>query len=175
MLSRKFRTRAQLTFQRAAGGAMAIAACVALISPANAQNHQVTVTVHSVKLLDRVDAGSQADLFARVTIDGEQKATPPLKQTGRVGDTIRTEFVASKSVKPGSVPVRLEMLDKDLRSDDLIDINRLPNRRILEFNVNTRNCRIEGFASMYRCKARITRAGTERKKAEVTFTVEVRK
>lgn len=159
-----------------AGGAATLAFVAgASMSPAMAQTHQVTVTVHSIKLLDRVDAASQADLFARVTIDGEQKVTSPLKQTGRVGDTIHAEFVVSKAVKPGTVPVKLELLDKDVRSDDLIDINRLDNRRVLDFTVNTRTCRIAGFPNAYRCNSRITRAGTENKKAEVTFTVAVRK
>ncbi len=158
-----------------AGAAALLGLSAVGITPAMAQNSQVTVIVHAIKLIDRVDAFSQADLFVRATIAGETKATAPMKQTGRPGETIRTELTLSHAVKPGTHAVRLELLDKDLRSDDLIDINRIADRRVLEFTVDTRSCRIGGFASTYRCKQRITRAGSEKKAAQITFSVEVRK
>ncbi len=145
------------------------------VTPAMAQSSQITVVVHEIKLIDRVDALSQADIFVRATIAGETKATPPMKQTGRPGEVIRTELTLSGAVKPGTHAVKLELLDKDLRSDDTIDINRIADRRVLEFTVDTRSCRIGGFVSTYRCKQRITRAGAEKKAAQITFSVEVNK
>jgi hypothetical protein len=41
--------------------------------------------------------------------------------------------------------------------------------------VNTRNCRIDGFSSRFKCGQKITRAGKEKKAAEVTFIVMVKK
>lgn len=158
-----------------AGVAALLGAAAASVTPAMAQSSQITLIVHEIKLIDRVDAASQADLFVRATIADQTKATQPLKQTGRPGESIRTEITLSQAVKPGTHAVRLELLDKDLRTDDLIDINRIANRRILDFTVDTRTCRIGGFASTYRCKQRITRAGGERKAAEITFSVEVKK
>jgi hypothetical protein len=71
-------------------------------------------------------------------------------------------------------PIKVELIDKDLSQDDVIDINRLPNRRVLEFTIDTHCCRIEGFASDYSCKSRINRTGKEAKAAEITFTVDAR-
>ena len=64
-------------------------------------------------------------------------------------------------------------LTKDIAADDPIDINRVDPKRSLDFVVNTRSCRLEGFSSPYRCGQRVVRAGGERKKAEMTFFVDV--
>jgi hypothetical protein len=157
------------------GAAVFAAGATVGMAPAMAQGSQITLIVHEIKLIDRADAFSQADLFVRATIAGQTKVSPPMKQTGRPGESIRNEITLSQAVKPGRHAVRLELLDKDLRADDFIDINRIANRRFLDFTVDTRNCRIAGFAQAYRCKQRITRAGAERKAAEITFSVEVRK
>ncbi len=152
------------------------ASIVAHTPPASAQaNQQIVVTVETVKPLDRFDAASKADLYARVTIAGETKSSPVIKQTGTPGQTIRVDLTVSKSVAAGTHPVKLELLDKDLAADDLIDINSIDKRRVLEFTVNTRTCRIEGFSTTYRCKSKIVRTGKEPKKAEVMFTVDVKK
>jgi hypothetical protein len=55
----------------------------------------------------------------------------------------------------------------------LVDINRLPDKRDLDFEVDTRRCVVTGFAEEYKCGERIRRAGDERRRAEVTFTVDV--
>ena len=80
----------------------------------------------------------------------------------------------SKRVEAGRHNVKLEILDKDLTKSELIGINWVDGKRDLDFVVNTRMCRIEGFASTYKCNATISRAGNERKKAEVSFVVGVR-
>ena len=56
-----------------------------------------------------------------------------------------------------------------------VDINRLDGKRDLDFTIDTRSCRIEGFVTTYRCGQTIVRTGKERKASEVTFTVQVKK
>lgn len=132
---------------------------------------EIIITVQRVRALDKLDLFSKADFFARVTIAGKAVDSPVAKQA----DDIRPNWVIKHSVPPGVHDVRLEIFDKDLKSAELIDVNRVDGRRHLEFTVNTRSCRIGGFASGYRCRQAIRRAGAERKKAEVTFTVDVRR
>jgi hypothetical protein len=57
----------------------------------------------------------------------------------------------------------------------LVDINRLPAKRDLDFEVDTRNCTVHGFAETYSCRKIISRSGDERRKAEIQFTVDVRR
>ena len=76
---------------------------------------------------------------------------------------------------PSLVNVKLSVFDKDVSVDDPIDINRIDNKRDIDFTVNTKTCKVEGFSSTYKCGAKITRAGKEKKAAEVTFIVMVKK
>ena len=46
-------------------------------------------------------------------------------------------------------------------------------KRDLDFVVNTRSCRLEGFSQAYRCGEDVRRSGGERKKAEMVFMVQV--
>jgi hypothetical protein len=140
-----------------------------------APTHSISVRIDQVRPIDKFDELSRGDLFARVTIAGETTTTPVKKQTTSRGKIINTNWVISRDVAPGTHPIKIELIDKDLTEDDIIDINRLGNRRILEFTVDTQRCRVEGFATTYRCKSRIVRAGRERKAAEVFFTVDVKK
>lgn len=154
----------------AAFGVMAGLALIGASSPVEAQQKEIIVIIKSVKALDKLDAFSKGDFYAKVTIAGETLTSPVVKQA----DQIAPNWRLSKRVAPGRHEVKLEILDKDLTKSESIDINRLDNKRTLDFVVSTRSCRIEGFSSAYRCGSDITRAGNERKKAEVTFTVEVR-
>jgi hypothetical protein len=154
---------------------LALGGMVMCEAPAAAQSHQIVVTVHEIKALDRADVASRGDFFAQITIAGDAKATPVVKTPTQAPGSIRPDWKVTSSVKPGRNAVKIELFDKDLAKDDPIDINRLDNRRILEFTVDTRSCRIDGFASAYRCKSRIVRAGKERKAAEITFSVDVKK
>lgn len=156
---------------------IALSAALGMTSAVVAQsaNRQIVVTVHSVKPLDKYDELSLGDLFARMTINGQATSTDILKQTTQPGVVIRPKWKLSQSVAPGKHTVKFELVDKDLTVDDVIDINRLDNRRHLEFDVDTRTCRISGFLSAQRCKSRITRTGKEEKAAEVTFSVDVKK
>jgi hypothetical protein len=126
-----------------------------------------------VKALDKFDGpvGSKADFMARVTISGTVFSTKPVREQ----DEIKPNWVITKPVGHGRHDVKLEILDSDVTNPpDPIDVNRVDKKRDLDFTVDTRACRIEGFATTYRCRATITRAGAERKKAEVSFTVNVR-
>lgn len=139
--------------------------------PAAAQsNNEIVLSITRVKALDKFDEMSGADVYARVTIDGDKEETKIVKQ-----ESFSPDWVIRKKVKAGTVNVRIELVDKDLAEDDPIDINKLPNRRPLEFTVNTKKCRVEGFSSTYKCGSTIKRAGTENKKAEITFNVRVKK
>lgn len=162
---------------RHTAAALAVVTTVFAAVPAEAQSrrgpseHEITVTITRVRALDLVDAFSKADFFPRVTIDGAVQSLPPVKQQA----DITPNWVIVKKVKPGRVAVKLEILDKDLTKEEAIDINKVAGKRHQDFTVDTRSCRIEGFAGSPRCGATITRAGDERKKAEISFTVSVKK
>lgn len=140
-------------------------------TPAASAEHEVTLTIKQVRAVDRADEFSDGDYYARVTIDGETFKTDPIKQEG----TIEPNWVFTKKVNPGTVAIKLEILDKDVSVDDVIDINRVDNKRDLDFTVNTRNCRVNGFAQAYKCGSSITRAGKEKKSAEFTAVVDVKR
>jgi hypothetical protein len=150
------------------------AAAVATAALAQGKTHEVSIKISHVKALDRIDGGfaGGADFFARVTIGGETINTKPVKGANEV----KPDWVIVKSVPAGKVDVKLQILDKDpLKPDDKVDINRLPNKRDLDFTIDTNRCRVEGFASTYRCRSEIKRGGDERKKAEITFNVDVKR
>lgn len=131
---------------------------------------EVTVKILKVKALDQPDQFSKGDFYARVTIDGDTTKTEPIKQN----PTIEPNWSVSKQTSKRNVNVKVEILDKDVQNDDPIDVNRLDNKRDLDFSVDTKRCRVEGFASTYKCNSKISRAGKEKKAAEVTFTVNVK-
>jgi hypothetical protein len=147
-----------------------------LVTPALAGSptHQIVLDVREIKALDKFDEFSLGDIFARVTIAGTTQSTPILKQTAAVGQVIKPDWQIIQNVGPGVHPVKLELIDKDLSQDDVIDINKLPKRRVLEFTIDTRRCRIDGFASTYNCKSPISRAGKEAKAAGISFTVDAK-
>lgn len=151
-----------------AAAALALSALAA--APSAALATEVTVTVTKVRAIDKADEFSKGDFFARVTIDGEAQSTEPIKQQ----NVDKPDWKLSKKVKDGDVKVTLEILDKDVAQDDPIDINRVDNKRSLDFTVNTKSCRISGFSSGYKCGATITRTGKEKKAAEVSFKVNVK-
>ncbi len=157
---------------RAAAAAAAIlsGAVFAVSSVDAASEREVTVTVLSVRAIDKVDEFSKGDFYARVTIDGETMKTNPIRQA----NIDKPDWKLSKKVKPGVINVKLEILDKDIAKDDPIDINRVDSKRDLDFSVSTKTCRVSGFASSYKCGSSITRQGGEKKAAEVTFKVDVK-
>lgn len=138
-------------------------------STSSAREVEVQVTIHRLIALDKGDAFSSEDFFARVTIDGQVFKSERIRQT----DAVIPNWRFAAVVPSGRVDVRIEVFDKDLAADDPIDINRVDPKRSLDFVVNTRSCRLEGFSSPYRCRQDVVRAGGERKKAEMTFSVDV--
>lgn len=155
--------------------ALAVALGTATASVAQSAGPKIVITVHELKPSDKYDELTPGDLFARMTINGQATSTEILKQATQPGVVIKPNWTLSQAVAPGKHKVKLELVDKDLSVDDVIDINRLDNRRELEFEVDTRSCRISGFASDQKCKARITRTGKEKKAAEITFSIDVKK
>lgn len=151
------------------------AAAVALPTVASAQaTQEITVTISKITALDRIDWGlaGDADFFAKVTIAGETFTT----QRVRGKNAVTPNWKITKAVAPGTHDVKVEIFDRDpLKPDDKVDINRLPNKRDLDFTVDTKTCRIGGFANPFRCKQSITRPGDEKKKAAITFRVDVAK
>ena len=132
---------------------------------------EIEIVITHVKALDAWDDLSKGDPFARVTIGKDAQTTPVIEQK----TDITPDWKIVHKVKPGKHDVKLELLDKDVSVDDPIDINKVANKRPLEFTVDTRSCRIEGFSQGYRCGEKITRVGEESKKAEITFIVKVKK
>jgi len=143
-------------------------------SKAKAKEHEITITINHVKALDFNDWGlaGQADYYTKVTIAGETFTTTRI----RGANEIRPNWKISKKVKPGKHDVKVQIFDKDvLKPDEYIDINRVDNKRDLDFTVDTRSCRVGGFSSGYKCGQLITREGQQRKKAQLEFTVSVAK
>jgi hypothetical protein len=162
----------RLTYAKhAATVGMALFALTAPLTANVALAAEIDVTITNVKALDAFDELSKGDTFAQVTIGKDVKATPVVTQDAE----IKPNWHVVHKVKPGKYDVKVEIFDKDVSVNDLIDINKRPNRRPLEFTVDTRTCRITGFSESYKCGDSIKRAGEEKKKAEVTFTVKVNK
>lgn len=155
----------------AALAAVPFAATFASTEIEAAGEHTVSVTINKVKALDKADVYSKGDFYARITIDGDIQKTEPVKQDAE----ITPNWKVSKKVRPGTVKVKVEILDKDVSQDDPIDINKVNAKRDLDFTVNTRSCKVEGFSSTYKCGRTISRAGKEPKSADVSFTVSVKK
>jgi C2 domain len=157
-----------------AAALLAVPLAVAAFAPqsqAASANQELTIKITNVRLLDKVDELSKGDLYARVVIDGEVQKTLVVKGE----NVIKPDWKISKKVSRGEHKVKIELDDKDVTQDDMIDINRVDKKRDLDFTVNTKSCRVNGFSSTYKCGSSITRAGTEDKKAEITFTVTVKK
>ena len=110
-----------------------------------------------------------ADFYVRAVIGGNIHLTDKVSQKNE----IEPNWQIRQKVKRGKVKIWLELWDKDLQKDDLIDINGRTDRskRPLEFTIDTRSCRILGFKGKIRCGDRITRAGNEKKKAAITFSL----
>lgn len=155
-------------------GAVMGAALVAMVSgaavPAVAQ--ELIITIERIRALDKIDAAGQADFYAQVTIDGKVIKTERIRRA----DDVRPNWVIRAPITKPTADVKLEILDKDVLSkDDLVDVNRIDGKRDLDFRVRTRPCRVEGFSQSYDCSGSgvsITRAGREKKAAEVTFRVD---
>ena len=160
----------------------ALAAALALIPasyvlPVEAQtkaaaNREITITVTRVKPLDKADELSDGDFFARATIDGVPSV---IEKPTSVKGAFKPNWKLSHKVADGTIKVKLELIDKDVTADDPVDINKVTNKRDLDFTVNTKTCKIEGFSQTYKCGSVISRTGTETKKAEISFTVSVKK
>jgi hypothetical protein len=150
---------------------MGVAALAMSAAGTTVQAEEIIINITRVKALDKIDAVSKADFLARVTIGG----VPLLTEVVKNQDDIKPNWVIKKAVGPGVHDVKIELLDKDVTKNDFIDINRVAKKRDLDFKVDTAKCRITGFSSGYACKDSITRSGAEKKKAEITFTVNVTK
>jgi hypothetical protein len=142
-------------------------------TPANtAAAEEVIVTITRVRALDIIDGiWTNPDFMARVTIADKRFATEPIRNQA---DVRPTNWVFRHQVRGGRHPIKIEIQDWDSVRPDVIDISPTPNKRDLDFGINTGVCMVTGFKEPYRCNAVITRGGSERKKAEITFTVDVR-
>jgi C2 domain len=156
-------------FCAAAGAALTLAIGIDAASTA-VSAQEITVRITRVKALDRIDANSEADFYAQVTIAGETFKSDPMQDN----DDIRPNWVFAKKVAPGVHDVKVVLMDKDVAKDDAVDINRVGSKRDLDFRVNTERCMISGFTNPYRCGASIVRAGDETRRAEIAFTVDVK-
>lgn len=128
---------------------------------------EITVNISLLRSIDRIDALSAPDLYARVTIAGEAFQT----EVSRNRSATNPNWTVSKRVEPGVHDIKIEILDKDVTKNEPVDINRIENKRDLDFTINTKSCTISGFADPFRCGSEIKREGLEVKKAEISFTV----
>ncbi len=162
---------------RRLGAAMsvALAASVAAVGATSAQADTIVVKIETLKALDQLDPVGQADFFARVTMDGEVHQTKRIRRH----NVVNPNWEFTKTTNKRSIDVKIEIFDKDvLTRSDLIDINRIDNKRDLDFTVEPGRrgrCRVVGFAGGYSCGDKIIRAGRERKAAEITFSVHNRR
>lgn len=173
-MSRLFSRIAGLDSGRASRCAIATLMALGVLGAAPAVAQEIVVTIESVRALDRIDLGpgGKADFFAVVTIDGKSVKSPVIRRA----ESIKPNWRLAIPVNPGTHDVKLELYDQDVLSKpDPIDINRLPNKRDLDFRVNTRSCTITGFAQEYDCRRVITRGGDQKKAAEISFHVNVRR
>lgn len=160
-----------LDYTKHATLSLALFALALPVAAKQAAAEEIDILVTHIKALDAFDELSKGDTYAKVTIGKDVQTTPVVSQQTE----IKPDWKIVHKVKPGKHDVKVEILDKDVSVDDPIDINRVDHKRTLEFSVDTRSCRIEGFAQTYRCGDAIKRAGEEPKKAEVTFIVSVKK
>lgn len=165
-------------YSRAAGRGILVAAVSAiagLLAPATAARAQseIVLVITKVTALDAADTwlAGPDDFYARVTIDGEVFTTSIKRQRNHAEPNWKiTKAVYGRR----SHDVKLEIYDKDIgKADDKIDINRVDAKRDLDFVVNTRRCRVEGFSERYHCGDPIRREGYEQKKAAIEFYVDV--
>lgn len=148
-----------------------LAAPAAVTTPAQARDYEIVITIAQLTALDAADVwlAGPDDFYARVTIDGEVFSTKIKRQQ----NLAQPNWKITKVVSNRKVDVRLEIYDKDIgKPDDKIDINRITPKRDLDFVVDTRRCRVEGFADSFRCGDEIRRQGYEDKKAEIVFYVD---
>jgi hypothetical protein len=138
------------------------------VSP-SASAEELILTVHKVTAIDQIDGVSPADFFARVVIDGNIHLTPVIKQR----NDIEPNWQINQKVKGRQIKVFLELWDKDLTKDELIDINPRTdiNKRPIDFTVDMRTCRIKGLKGSPKCGTEITYEGNEKKKAKIVFSV----
>lgn len=133
--------------------------------------HEITITITKVKALDQIDVFSKGDFYARGTIGKDVQTTPVAKQQSEIAPNWKIVH----KVPAGKHTLKLEIFDKDVTADDAIDVNPLDKNRVLEAIIDTRKCRISGYGKTTRCGGTITVAGKEKKAAEVTFVVDVKR
>jgi hypothetical protein len=151
-------------------GGIAVALSGTAALPAAIQAAEIIITVTDVKAIDAADVFSRPDFFARVTIAGETFSTKVVRNQA----DIKPNWTVRKTVPRGTHDVKLALFDKDLTKNEAIDINTRDNKRDLDFRVNTRNCRVLDLSGVDQgCRVSITRAGKEKKAAQIGFTVEI--
>jgi len=154
-----------------AAAALAVAASLASATAARADS-EIVVVITKVTALDAADVwlAGPDDFYARVTIDGEVFTTKIKRQQNHA----EPNWKITKVVRGRAHNVKLEIFDKDIgKGDDKIDINRVGEKRDLDFVVDTRRCRIGGFSERFRCGDPIRREGFEQKRAAIEFYVDV--
>src|SRR5262245_10239807 len=123
-----------LDFAKRAAFGFALLSLALPLSAREAAADEIEIVIKHVKALDAWDELSKGDPFTRVTIDKDVKNTPVIEQQ----TDVKPDWKIAHKVKPGKHDVKLELFDKDVSVDDPIDINKVANKRSLEFIVDTR-------------------------------------
>jgi hypothetical protein len=152
-----------------AQGATAPATSAAPVRPAPpVRKVDVTLTVLEVRSIDAKTPPDKvaADLFARVTIAGDNSRT-------RVAP--KPNLRVTMSMPAGALtPVRVELYDKvQTTFADQLDINPIPGKRDIDFVVDPTSCTIAGFSQTYKCGDVIKRTGQDAKQGEISFRIDV--
>lgn len=157
------------TIKAAFAAAMMAGALPAVATTASAA--EITVTIERVNGRGPGDLWSRSDFFARVTIGGVTTTTDVVRNQ----NDAKPNWVITREVPRGTHDVKIEILDKDLTKQELIDITRTAGKKDLDFKVSTRPCRVIGFSGGTRCGQPIVREGDEGKSAEITFRVDTKR
>ena len=165
-----FQRMAAIKRASAIGTAIALAGASMAFASTGATAAEIVITVTKFHAHDRADDLSSGDFFARMKINGKAAFSSIITGDKEFQPNWKLTLPATAGVNE----VNLALIDKDVSVDDPIDINRLDKKRDLDFSVDTRTGKIEGFSRTYKSGETITRTGAEKKKAEISFVVTVK-
>ncbi len=145
-------------------------------SAAQSVEAEVTLTIERVRQLECVDDSlfgctSQADFYAKMSIDGQQQTTGVFNND----NVITPNWVQRRTITGTRADLKIEMWDDDgflNGADDQVDIDPGNGRR-LDLRVNLNSCSVSGDVSGP-CGVTIRSSGAQSDRAEVRFRVDVR-
>lgn len=83
-----------------------------------ATSYHIYIKVYYIEALDTVDIGTEADLYYKITVNGQTKVS----QTWQNQDYVYVDKTWSWTVSSTTVDIEIELWDEDVYSDDHLDI-----------------------------------------------------